>query len=127
MLVMMGEGKVRNNSVAVQDARGAHRHYTGRSRSQRENAGHEEKLTPSQYSIVTAGPMALSNGLKVEGSSASSSCLADTVAVCAGAVAEVSGRQSVHVGSRAVVDDIVGIVVDIWERLDGTKTPEWVA
>lgn len=63
--------------------------------------------------------MALSSGLKVEGSSASSSCLAETVAVCADALAAFSGRQSVHVGSGLGVSDIVCVgVAGEWQRCE---------
>ena len=58
------------------------------------------ELTPSQYSIVTAGPIDLARGLNVGGSSTSSSCFAEVALSCAetSGVA-LSGRQSMQVGS----------------------------
>jgi hypothetical protein len=107
MLVIVGEGKVRNSSVAVQDARGAQRHYDEQYCQQKEIRGKKE-LTPSQYSRVTAGPIDRSKGLKVEGSSISSSCFAEVVLAWTELSDEVfSGTQSVQVGSGAAASAIV--------------------
>lgn len=106
MLVIVGEGKVRNSSVAVQDARGAHRHWIRD--NEQGNMVEKRELTPSQYSIVTAGPIDRSRGLNVAGSSTSSSCFAEVDLDCAGTSgATLSGRQSIQarsgVGTSAIV------------------------